>query len=109
MRPAEFIQALPKAELHLHIEGAVPWDMARTYSTVPLPATPPWWRDDFVFADFADDFASAMRSCYRPVLTSVERYAEAAAAVFAGLAEQNVRYVELSFSPYYALSQGLPL
>jgi adenine deaminase len=68
-----FIQALPKAELHLHLEGAIPWELVRTYSAEPLPATPVWWREDFVFDDFAIGFSQAVRMCYRPVLTSVER------------------------------------
>ncbi len=104
---ADFIQALPKAELHLHLEGAVPWPLVRKYSPDPLPASPPWWQPGYRFPDFSADFAPAVRACYRPVLTAPERYAETAGAIVAGLAEQNVRYVELSFSPNYVLKLGL--
>jgi len=106
MLPDEFIQALPKAELHLHLEGAVPWELARARSP-ELPPTPPWWSDGFVFTDFAIDFAQAMRSCFHPVLRTAGDYAEVARLIFAGLAAQNVRYAELSFSPRYALGRGI--
>jgi adenosine deaminase len=106
MLPDEFIQALPKAELHLHLEGAVPWELARARSP-ELPPAPPWWDDGFVFDDFAVDFAQAMRSSFRPVLRTVGDYAEVAALIFAGLAAQNVRYAEVSFSPRYALGCGI--
>ncbi|MCL5996166.1 MAG: adenosine deaminase family protein [Chloroflexi bacterium] len=109
MRPDVFIQALPKVELHLHLEGAIPWELVRRCSDVPLPATPPWWCDGFVFDDFASDFTDAVRICYRPVLTSVERYHRSARLIFAGLADQNVRHVEISFTPRYALHQGFQL
>jgi adenosine deaminase len=30
MQTLDFVRALPKAELHLHFEGAIPWAMVRT-------------------------------------------------------------------------------
>jgi adenosine deaminase len=108
MQVTEFIQALPKAELHLHLEGAVPWELARALALEPLPDTPPWWAGEFRFDDF-DHFSQAIRLCFRHVLTSVENYQQAAQTIFKKLAAQNVRYVELSFSPRFALAQGLPL
>jgi adenosine deaminase len=106
MQSDAFIAALPKAELHLHIEGAVPWELARARNPA-LPPIPPWWDDAFVFHDFAVDFAQAMRACYLPVLRTVDDYAQVAAMVLADLAAQNVRYAELSFSSRYLAQQGL--
>lgn len=108
MQMSEFIGALPKAELHLHLEGAIPWSIARARNP-ELPARPPWWDDSFAFADFAVDFTRAIRSCYYPALRAVEDYARVAAEIFAGLAAQNVRYAEISFSPRYAYGIGLSI
>src|SRR5687768_4817436 len=108
MQMTEFIQVLPKAELHLHLEGAVPWEMTRALASEPFPETPPWWVGEFLFDDF-DHFSEAIRLCFRHVLTSAENYREAARFIFKKLAAQNVRYVELSFSPRFVLAQGLSL
>jgi adenosine deaminase len=108
MRTRDFIQALPKAELHLHFEGMVPWHLVQAHSEEPLPDTPPWWADDFRFDDF-QDFTLAMKDCYGPVLTSVEHYQQVAQIAFDNLAAQNVRYVETSVAPNIALEQGLSL
>src|SRR5437870_4618673 len=91
-----FIAALPKAEVHLHIEGAIPWSTVCARSPAPLPEAPPWWADDFRFESF-DRFRQASRSCIQHVLTRAADYGVVATAVFAGLRAQNVRYVEISF------------
>ena len=105
MRTRDFIQALPKAELHLHFEGTVPWPLVQACADEALPDAPAWWAEDFRFDDF-QDFTLAMKDCYRPVLTSIEHYQQVAQLVFDNLAAQNVRYVETSFAPDIALKQG---
>ncbi|MCQ3972504.1 MAG: adenosine deaminase [Anaerolineae bacterium] len=107
MQRSEFIQALPKAELHLHIEGALPWEMVQA-RVKAWPSPPPWWATDYRFDNFGH-FAQIIRQCYENTLTSVENYHLAAQGIFKNLAAQNVRYVELSFSLGHALSQQLPL
>lgn len=107
MQPSEFIQALPKAELHLHIEGAIPWEMVQA-QVKAWPSPSPWWAADYRFDNFSH-FAQIIRQCYENMLTSVENYYVAAQGIFKNLAAQNVRYVELSFSLGHALSQQLPL
>ena len=92
----EVVAAMPKAELHLHLEGAVPWAMVRQWSPASVPECPPWWDACHRFGSFGD-FLAAMRTGWKGVLTTTERVAQAAAGLFAGLAAQNVRYVELSF------------
>lgn len=91
-----FIQLLPKAETHLHLEGAAAWDMVRRYASEDLPETPEWWEAGYRFQDFSE-FESAMHSVI-VVLKSPERYREAAAGLFDLLIQQNVRYVEVSFA-----------
>lgn len=107
METNHFIQALPKAELHLHLEGAVPWEMVRTrVKSWPFP--PPWWAEDFRFDDF-NHFARVIRQGYESTLTSLDNYYLAAQGVFQNLLAQNVRYTEISFSLGHALAQNLPL
>ena len=106
MQTTEFITMLPKAELHLHLEGALPWEMVRAYATEPLPDRPAWWEEDFLFDDFTD-FQAVMRLCYNQILTSVDNYHQAAGYIFRNLAEQNVRYVEISFGAGILLRQEL--
>jgi adenosine deaminase len=94
MLTRDFVRALPKAELHLHFEGAVPWAMVRAHSATPLPGQPPWWADGFRFDDF-DHFRREAQRCLA-CLTDLPAYGTAAAAIFRGLRAQNVRYVEIS-------------
>jgi adenosine deaminase len=104
----DFIDILPKAELHLHFEGAVPWRIVQAHAPEPLPDVPPWWADDFRFDDF-DHFLIVIRQCYQSALISVERYYDAAYALFQDLQAQNVRYIELSFALNFAHTRQLPL
>ena len=105
MRTAEFIQALPKAELHLHLEGAVPWAMARAFSVNSLPERPAWYAEGFQFADFLE-FRGAVRDCMA-CLVDAPAYGAAAATIFLGLRAQNVRYAEISFDVARVLEKNL--
>jgi len=102
-----FVRALPKAETHLHLEGAVPWDMVRAHSAVPLPEQPPCCADDFRFDDF--DHFRRVAQTFLACLTDLGAYGRAAAAILGDLGRQNVRYVEISFDVERAARQGLPL
>lgn len=92
----EFIRQLPKAEMHLHFEGSVPWDMIRDRADVPLPETPEWWPQDFRYTDF-DHFGREIK-LNRQVLKTLKSYDEVARRLYQGLIEQNVRYLEITFS-----------
>ena len=106
MDMAAFINALPKAEMHVHLEGTIPWSLARMYSDEDLPEIPDWLHDEYRFADFAD-FGTLIFQSIRHVLLTPERYFEIAGAYFQGLVQQNVRYVEVSISVNGTLSRGL--
>jgi adenosine deaminase len=103
-----FIHALPKAETHLHLEGAIPWVLARQYSNEALPEIPAWLSDDYRFPDF-DDFRDAMRPGIVNVLTSVDNYVKVAAAHFEQLVAQNARYCEISVGVGIVLRRNLNL
>ena len=92
----DFIRMLPKTETHLHIEGALPWELLQRVRP-ELTRPPDSWAPDFKFRDFAHfdtELIDRAFSWYR----SPERYHEAARLVFAGHQAQNVKYVETSFA-----------
>jgi len=92
-----FIRALPKTETHLHLEGALPWELLRTLDPDRYRETPLSWRDDYRFPSFAR-FDEELLSYVFAWFTTPERYYEAAKVIFARHLEQNVRYVECSFA-----------
>jgi adenosine deaminase len=101
----DFVHALPKAELHLHLEGAVPWAMVRAQAAGGLPPSPPWAADGFRFEDFTQ-FRGAVQACMS-CLVDAPAYGVVAGAILDGLAAQNVRYAELSFDIVRVLERGL--
>lgn len=106
MNIQEFIQALPKAELHLHIEGSIPWELTRAHANGALPEIPEWALPDHRFDDFLD-FEAALQPGVHGVLASEENYYRVAGIVFENLVRQNVRYVEISFGAGIPPKQGL--
>jgi adenine deaminase len=93
---AEFIQFLPKTETHIHIEGAVPWELLQETFPGEFETTPDAWASDFQYGSFTQ-FENEVLSYAHRYYTSPERYYESAKRVFQRHLEQNVRYVETSF------------
>src|SRR5579883_3111910 len=91
-----FIQSLPKTETHLHIEGALPYELLRAWQPEKYPADPFFHAPDFRFREFPK-FDEVLLGHALPWFTSAERYYESSKAVFAKHVAQNVRYVETSF------------
>jgi adenosine deaminase len=92
-----FIQALPKTETHLHVEGALPYDeLLRPLDPEKYPADPPFRRRSHRYPSFPD-FERTLLDHALGWFTSPERYHEAARVIFAGHVRENVRYVETSF------------
>ncbi len=91
-----FIQALPKTETHLHIEGALPFELLQRVRP-EFRQPPASWARDFKFRDFAH-FEEELLAMAFSWYTTPERYHEAAKIIFAGHLRQNVRYVETSFA-----------
>jgi adenosine deaminase len=92
----DFIQSLPKTETHLHLEGALPYELLRAWRPETYPVNPEFHAPDFRYPDFSK-FDEILLGHALPWFTSAERYHEAARAVFAKHVAQNVRYVETSF------------
>ena len=91
-----FVQALPKCEVHLHLEGAVPLDLAREWSSEPVPKDPEWLDPGHRYSSFKD-FIHVLNLTWRGHLNTLERIQQAATEIFRQLNAQNVRYVEMSF------------
>ncbi|MGE9292840.1 MAG: adenosine deaminase family protein [Puniceicoccales bacterium] len=92
-----FIDALPKTETHLHMEGALPWRLLQELDGIKYAATPPSWEGHFKFRDFAH-FDKQLLGHATAWYVSPERYHRAAVEVFKELRAQNVRYIETSFA-----------
>ncbi|MFN8516518.1 MAG: adenosine deaminase [Chloroflexia bacterium] len=113
-RPAarlpDFIRAMPKVELHVHLEGAIAPETLLTLARrngVDLPVTDEaGMREWFAFRDFAHfvDIYVAITRC----LKRVEDYELIAYEFGASMARQNIRYAEVTFSPSTHRLLGVP-
>lgn len=91
-----FIQTLPKTETHLHLEGALPYELLHAWQPERFPAEASFHAPEFRFASFPA-FDQVLLGHALPWFVSAERYHQAAKAIFARHLAQNVRYVETSF------------
>lgn len=92
----DFIQTLPKTETHLHLEGALPYELLTAWQPEQWPPDPRFRARAYRFISFPD-FERILLDNALPWFTTAERYHEAARAIFAKHVAQNVRYVETSF------------
>jgi adenosine deaminase len=92
----DFIQALPKTETHLHVEGALPYELLVAWRPEQWPAEPPFRTRSYRYASFPD-FERILLDHALLWFTSAERYHEACKVMFAKHVAQNIRYVETSF------------
>lgn len=92
----DFIQSLPKTETHLHIEGALPYELLVALDPAQWPPDPKFRMRSYRYPSFPD-FERILLDHALPWFTSAQRYHEAAKAIFAKHVAQNVRYVETSF------------
>ncbi|WP_055591237.1 adenosine deaminase family protein, partial [Peterkaempfera griseoplana] len=106
-----FIAGLPKAELHVHHVGSasprvVAGLAARHEGTTRVPADPELLAEYFTFRDFAHFI-----EVYLSVVDLI-RDAEDVRALTFGVAEdmarQNIRYAELTVTPYSSVRRGIP-
>lgn len=101
MKPSDsalraFIQALPKTETHLHLEGALPYELLQAWDPLKYPARPFFHQPGYRFPTFPR-FDEVLLGHALPWFVSVERYYESARVTFAKHVVENVRYVETSF------------
>lgn len=106
-----FLAALPKVELHIHLEGAMPPEtllaLARKHR-VDLPAdSVQELREWFRFRDF-DHFVEVYLACSR-VLRAPEDFQRLVSDFAAAQESQNIRYSEVHFTIGTHWMNGLPI
>jgi len=107
---SNFIAGLPKAELHVHHVGSaspriVAELAARHAGSTPVPADPDKLADYFVFTDFAHFI-----EVYLSVVDLIRDPADIWTLTYEiarELAGQNVRYAELTLTPYSSVARGI--
>ncbi|MEE6272363.1 adenosine deaminase [Georgenia sp. MJ206] len=106
----EFIAGLPKAELHLHIEGTLEpeltFALAQRNGIALEHATAEDVRASYSF-DSLPSFLSVYYDSMRVLLTADDFY-DLAMAYLTKAASQNVRYAEIFFDPQAHTSRGVP-
>ncbi|HET6480473.1 MAG TPA: adenosine deaminase [Actinoplanes sp.] len=106
-----FIAGLPKAELHVHHVGSaspriVAELAARHEGATPVPAEPAALADYFAFRDFAH-FIEVYLSVV-DLIRDDEDVRMLTYEVARELARQQVRYAELTLTPYSSVKRGIP-
>lgn len=106
------LSKMPKAELHLHLEGAPSWSTLRMahkrhYGT-ELPKVPHWYAPEFRFSDFGE-FQTLFEQYIYPWLRVPSGYAELIHDVVEGLLKQNIRYAEINVAPALVEQLGASL
>lgn len=91
-----FIQSLPKTETHLHVEGALPYELLHAWKPDVYPVEPAFHHPTHRFETFPQ-FEETLLGHALPWFTSADQYYEAARLIFAKHVTGNVRYVETSF------------
>lgn len=94
---AAFVDALPKAEHHLHLEGATPWALMRETDPERFTTPPDSWADHFRFDDFSV-FETLVLDYVVPWLNTPERYGLTTREIVAARRAENVRYLEVSIA-----------
>jgi adenosine deaminase len=107
----DVVAGLPKAELHVHHVGSaspqtVALLAARHEGTSPVPADPDLLADYFTFTDFAH-FIEVYLSVV-DLVRDADDVHTLTSQVLRDIALQNVRYVELTVTPFTSVARGIP-
>jgi len=109
LTPPSWIANLPKVELHLHLEGAIPlpalWELILKYGGDPEIRNISALEERFRYRDFCH-FAETW-TWKNGYLREYEDFKYIAVAVAEDLSRQNIRYVEAFYSPGDFAHHGL--
>ncbi|MFG2227109.1 adenosine deaminase [Streptomyces sp. NPDC048644] len=105
-----FIAGLPKAELHVHHVGSasprIVAELAARHPDSPVPTDPEALADFFTFRDFAHFI-----EVYLSVVDLVRNADDVRLLTFEvarDMARQNIRYAELTLTPFSSTKRGIP-
>ncbi|MBN1994143.1 MAG: adenosine deaminase [Anaerolineae bacterium] len=105
----KWFEQIPKVELHLHLEGAIPhqalWALVQKYGGDPLAPDLAALKQRFAYKDFPHFIDTWVWK--NQFLREYEDFTFIAAAVARDLARQNIRYVEAFYSPPDFARHGL--
>jgi adenosine deaminase len=109
--PKSWYERVPKVELHLHLEGAIPygilWQLVRKYGGDPQVPDQAALLRKFTYKDFPH-FIETWNWMIQ-FLREYEDFSLFAEAVARDLASQNIRYAEVFYSPPDFMWRGLQL
>ena len=92
----KFIESLPKTETHLHIEGAIPWELFEDRFPGEFPEVPDFRQPGYRYDNFAQ-FENILIDHALRIIKEPSDYTDVARRIFQKHLKQNVCYVELSF------------
>lgn len=105
-----FIAGLPKAELHVHHVGSasprIVAELAARHPDSPVPTDPEALADFFTFRDFAH-FIEVYLSVV-DLIRDAEDVRLLTYEVARDMARQNIRYAELTVTPFSSTKRGIP-
>ena len=105
-----FVDRLPKVELHVHLVGSASvgtvLELARRHPGSPVPRSEEELRTFYEFSGFPH-FA-VVYGLVSELVTGPEDVAALVVGAARDLASQNVRYAELTVTPYTFTRQGMP-
>lgn len=91
-----FIRSIPKTETHLHIEGALPYELLVEMDPSRFKRDPFFQHSEYKYPNF-EDFENLLIDHAVQWFDSAERYHIACKLMFERMAEHNIKYVETSF------------
>ncbi|MFH0778118.1 MAG: adenosine deaminase [Candidatus Eisenbacteria bacterium] len=105
----DWLERIPKVELHLHLEGAIPhpalWELIRKYGGDPSVPTPEALEGKFAYRDFPHFIETWVWK--NNFLREYDDFTLIAESVARDLGRQNVIYAEVFFSPGDFARHGL--
>ncbi len=92
----EFILRIPKTETHLHVEGALPYELLNELDDARFPALPEFRKPAYRYPGFVE-FENLLIDHAIVWFNSAERYHLACKRMFEKMVSLNIKYVETSF------------